>query len=142
MTQEEIIEENKLIAEFMGYQVLRKKFQYKNWNSSDEFYFETDEGDIVCDKNGREVNLYADADPLFELEELPFNSSWDWLMSVVEKIEKEYWVTTTTRRGISAVSIHQPERAYEEIARFDSEDKLEATWRVVVEFIKWYNKNK
>lgn len=122
MSEQEIIEGNKLIAEFM---------QAKN-EFSDIYYLP---------EFGHYFNSYGqiELNDCFRTDELKYHSSWDWLMPVVEKIEKNFWVTTTTRRGYSAVSIHQPQRAYEKIARVDSENKLEATWKAIVEFIKWYN---
>lgn len=112
MSEQEIIEGNKLIAEFMGWEISGPGFAsgYENPH-----------------------NAYC------HFEDLQFYSSWDWLMPVLTNIEKNFWVTTTTRRGYSAVSIHQPQKGYEKIARVDSENKLEATWSAIVEFIKWYN---
>ena len=40
MIKEQIKEGNELIAKFMGYQILLKKYQYQNFNSSNESYFE------------------------------------------------------------------------------------------------------
>lgn len=89
MTEQEILQYNKMCSEFLGYQILFKKYQYENFNSSNEYYYEWDEGDIVCDKNGNEVNLYYKSDPLFELEELPFHSDWDYIMEIIEAIEEK-----------------------------------------------------
>ena len=147
---ENIVENNRIIAEFMGYKILHRKFQYRYWNSSDESYFETNEGNIVCDEDGYEVNLYPDGDPLFELEELPFHSSWDWLMPVVEKIEKSLCTDNKTgNRFYPYVSIGLTHCEITKSQKFVGEDwyvvsrcgnsKIEATWKVVVEFIKWYN---
>ena len=73
---EEIIEGNKLIAEFMGYNLIIPSMRRypNNWKTS---YWErnydiekhtTDH--VLCEENG-----------------LKYHSSWDWLMPVVEKIE-------------------------------------------------------
>lgn len=161
MQEQEIIEGNKLIAEFMGYQILHKKFQYQNFNSSNESYFANGEGKIVCDKDGHEVNLYPDGDPLEDLSELPFNSSWDWLMPVVEKIEEievnngaftDYYdvhimpdaiiinkqsdennplFINNKSDGCGSVECSMP----------TFENKMTALFYTVVEFIKWYNEN-
>lgn len=121
MKEQEIIEGNKLIAEFMEYQILHKRFQYQSWNSSNESYFSTDTGDIVCDKHGHEVNLYPDGDPLMELSELPFNSSWDWLMPVITKcIEKNIWYSDWTNQLHDGLL----------------EQDIEQCWIACVEFIK------
>lgn len=112
MTQEEILKGNKLIAEFMG-----NKFTHCS--------------SIKCVK---------------------YHSSWDWLMPVVEKIETFPFITTIITSGCR-ISMWEESVPYEWI-NVDFEDiysfggkyyvrtKIEATWLTVVEFIKWYNKNK
>ncbi len=90
MTHEEITEFNKICADFLGYQILKKQYQYKNYSSSNEFHFEWGEGEIVCDDQGCEVNLYEDGDPLFSFDDLPFTSDWNWIMEVIDKIECTY----------------------------------------------------
>lgn len=134
MKEQEIIEGNKLIAEFMEYKHSDILYDEEN----EEYFFDTDHLVCVEDIEVWESSV-DDWTSTLSPEQMLFHSSWDWLMPVVEKIEKNFWVTTTTRRGYSAVSIHQPQRAYEKIARVDSENKLEATWTAIVEFIKWYN---
>jgi hypothetical protein len=95
------MENNKLIAEFMGLSI----------------------------KEG--VCYYTDADDMFpmgiEVEEpyLPYDTSWDWLMPVVEKV----------------FVLSEDEEAW----RMDIESGLttlnrDETYRAVVEFIKQYNK--
>ena len=65
---------------------------------------------------------------------LEYHSSWDWLMKVVEKIEslKNSVTIFDVGAGIEGLLI---------IERFGT-TKLEGTYLTVVEFIKWYNKNK
>lgn len=130
MKRSEINESNELIAKFMGYQILHRKYQYQNFNSSNESYFQDDEGEIVCDEHGREVNLYPDGDPLFSLSELPFHKDWNLLMPVVEKIHtmEEY-----TEEYISEQVIYAP--ILQAIPLYG----IRGVWNEVVEFIKWYN---
>lgn len=57
---------------------------------------------------------------------LLYNSSWDWLMPVVEKIkgmEKEYPI------------------AIDSVTNIFIWYKINFVWIAVVEFIKWYNNN-
>ena len=68
-----------------------------------------------------------------------YHSSWDWLMSVVEKIEKDYWVTIVTRLTKTSCAVHKPHKGFEQISRGDSFSKIHAIWLMVVSFIKWYN---
>ena len=139
MNQQEIIEGNKLIAEFMGYQILHRKYQYRNFNSSNESYFADDKGEIVCDKNGYEVNLYPNGDPLEDLSELPFNSSWDWLMPVVEKIEDLGYTTNICCTHLGQNMVNMGDRTGRQYSRIVKKSKILAVWLAVVEFIKWYN---
>lgn len=146
-TQEMIENNNELIAKYMGYQIIHKKFQYRNWNSSDESYFENGEGNIVCDKKGHEVNLYPDGDPLFELSELPFDS-YEWLMPVIQKIsdygciiEINYALVCTCRicylgknKNDKAINFYGDNNGVEE--------PIMAIYKCVVEFLKYLEENK
>jgi hypothetical protein len=102
MTQEEIIEGNKLIAEFMGKKTT--KIEYEKNES------------VVCP-----VPLYYD-------------SSWDWLIPVVEKIELGARVDIYGK----ACKISQSQWTVD-IAHIN-EKKIIAVWECVVDFIQWYNK--
>ena len=123
MNSTEILNSIILVSEFMGYKILHKKFQYQNYSSSNESYFAEDQGDIVCDKNGREVNLYPDRDPLCSLSELPFNSDWNWLMDVIIKIE-DTTITGYVAPGKPKITLI-------------TDKKL--VYKQVVEFIEWFN---
>ena len=87
-------QENKLIAEFMGY------------------------------------NYPGD----FNLDELMYRSSWDWLMPVVEKIESLGNGVTIYKKGC-----HVNDIGIFSTNGFNHSSKIEQTWKACVEFIKWYN---
>lgn len=126
----ETIEGNKLIGEFMGY-------TYGNisgWvhGSRIGFYKKDDTGNIV---------------EFYNENNLKYNSSWDWLMPVVEKIN-----TVCIERG-GELSNHS--RDQEELSDpldnpkhwkswsyhyIHLSTKRESVWNDVVEFIEWYNK--
>lgn len=128
MNQQEITEGNKLIAEFMS--------------KENPFH------------DGRYIVLNGFA---YTPDEMKFNSSWDWIMPVVEKIESmRYSVTIGT-----AFRSDKTQRIYCEIGtpelwdfkrldikpivEFDEENgnsKIEIVYISVVEFIKWYNQQK
>ena len=108
-----MIKNNKLIAEFMEY-------------------------DTKEDKIGWTANY---RDFMFE-KSLKYHSSWDWLMPVVGKIE---------RLGYRVeISLTEHNEAYAGIMTKDgtslvwnvAEEKIEALYKTVIEFIKWYNKEK
>lgn len=111
--------DNKLIAHFMGAKVVQSKDSLaKRW---------------VCE----DYNLLHNK--LYLTNQLKYNTSWDWLMPVIKKIEElfgeEYQVITIN--GCSC-KIETPYNYIE----FEELTKLEAVYKTVVEFIKWYNKSK
>ena len=127
-------ENNKLIAEFWGMELGDDKTMY-----------------------------YDDAEnlhPPTPINELKFHSSWDWLMPVVDKIEREHkanfrikctWNEFTDHSIHQViVNIEQGEMSKDKSCIYDSKkiydyvgdavkDKSEATYKAVVEFIKQYN---
>jgi len=79
-------------------------------------------------------------------EEL-YDVSWDWLMPVVEKIEKNKYVDEFNINWDSLGEKHHCEitntqKFTFETIRIYADSKIEAVYEAVVEFIKWYNKNK
>lgn len=132
MTQEEIIEGNKLIAEFMELEFSKvakglPDIKYRHRFTQHGFYDETHEGMLL------------------------FHSSWDWLMPIVEKIENifilhKYSVTIAIESDIPVIiTVHfyqsdpTKQRLYKQF-RGISPNRIEAVYKTVVEFIKWYNK--
>lgn len=109
-------ENNRLIAEFMGYQVVDKPKVVEGEN----FFQYLDE----------KTNKYTYCASL-----LMYNYNWDWLMPVVEKIEsmqsEEY---STLIEGRSCL-IETPDILFEGTGK----NKLEATYKAVVQFIEWWN---
>lgn len=111
----EIIEGNKLIAEFDGYEYLPQ-------------------GSI----NGIKGILVKEGMMSMHLEETkPFHAKyhkdWNTLMAVVEKIEKQ---GLKCEIGIASCVIYSGQ--YNTV-RVYAETKIKAVWLAVVEFIKWYN---
>lgn len=106
-------ENNELIAEFMGFKL------QDNLNERWVGQWFANPTDVWSNR----------------IEILHFDSSWDWLMPVVEKIE-------TTNNGCTLVII-EDERCHidnQNGIEIDSvgHTKIEATYNAVVEFIKKY----
>ena len=85
-------------------------------------------------------------------KDMPFNTSWDWLMPVVDKINKiGVW---TLRPGFAMVQNPEgelrPEKKFKFIksdSDFEEIDGNSVDWIVIVhsvavKFIKWYNQTK
>ncbi len=108
----ETLQNNKLIAEFMG-------FQYTSigWYDADE-----------------SLNLVGDN----TFDVLRFDSDWNWLMPVIRKIEElgnDVLITT----NYIQIAFDKGEQF---IVIDDLNIKIDSVYDAVVEFIKWYNENK
>ena len=110
-----LLENNKLIAEFLGYSQ-----PHPDYPNTTYWY-------------------KKDCQPLTILL---FHSDWNWLMEVVEKIER---FEGENRYAMYNVDIQQcfveiiENHTYETIINIDANSKIEAVYNACVEFIKWYN---
>ena len=111
-----IVENNKLIAEFLGYSQ-----PHPDYPNTTYWY-------------------KKDCQPLTILL---FHSDWNWLMRVVEKIEN---LQDENNCAIYNVQIEQSfteiidnHTSETIIYNIDADSKIEAVYNTVIEFIKWYN---
>lgn len=114
MTNEDILNGNKLIAEFMGF--------------------------INTTPNDPDFNIYEnEKGNMQETMSMKYHSSWDSLMPVVDKIESLGYVVTI--KGITCMvsDILQDDTIIQWVLG-NKERKNELVWTVCVEFIKWHNK--
>lgn len=123
MTQTEILENNKLVAEFMDCIIKKKNTDY----------------------------IYKVFDDYWTIYGLKYHKSWKWLMPVVEKIELLYnegidfnilsdGVIIYQLRDVDIGQLHNPV----EIIRLTSaeisfDNKIQVVWLAIINFIKWYN---
>ena len=127
-------EENELIAEFM----------YPN--AKEEY----ESGDITI-----EDGVFKKGMLIFgHFDQMRYHKSWDWLMPVVEKIESmKYFFNSapfmddeTGMLSGEYFCVIQHETTNLNMSYFidvtGCSTKIEAVYQAVVEFIKWYNKNK
>lgn len=125
MTENDIIESNKLIAEFMG------AFKTHNCKNNELVI----PNHSICRTDIIEVGK----GPIIN-----YHRSWDWLMPVVEKIEEI--------DVVASFQIEQPTiyiwKSSEDSTFKDIEidifnkSKIIAVYEAVARFIKWYNKSK
>jgi hypothetical protein len=106
------IENNKLIAEFLGYVNTTP-------NDKDFSIYE-----------GNTLNIKGNVKNLIEPMSMEFHSDWNWLMEVVAKIRdyKQVKVWDTTALTLMNEIIHVAGRA-----------RLSATYNACINFIKWHN---
>ena len=108
--------DNELIAEFMGYEVL--------YRPNSNGFIELSETEL-CD-----------------VDDLQYHSDWNELMKVVDKIESFEDKNRCAKYNVNMlqcwVEIINNDTS-EEIVEAEGINKLQATYKAVVEFIKFYN---
>lgn len=113
----EKIEKNKLIAEFMGvFDKILSTGNIHSWSDA-PFYYTTEDTKEKVIKNICKYSKY--------------DSDWNWLMQVVEKIESlENNLKNETREEF---------KQFQKILSLPVYTKIEVVYNACVEFIKWYN---
>jgi hypothetical protein len=71
-------------------------------------------------------------------EDLEYDSSWDCLISVVEKIESLGYFCMINRW--SSIYIESKD-GRTSIATVEGKNKLQNTYQAIIKFIQWYNEN-
>lgn len=78
----------------------------------------------------------------FEVSELNYDTDWNRLMQVVEKIESLGYKETNVYVDISEGTFIHTLESNIEIAEVFGGTKIENTYNACVEFVKWYNEQK
>ena len=122
MTEKDILEGNKLIAEFMGFERITGKY-YEGFKDKDGKY---------TFPAWRDINEYV-VDKRTQLAdyELSFHKKWDWLKPVVEKIGDIEFSSVKGMREWMNVNFRESE--------IHIYCKIDVVYNAVVNFIKWYN---
>lgn len=111
-------ENNKLIAEFMGFE-------------------KTKSGNLYIMPEGYEWERFLDVENYILPEQFLFHTSWDWLMSIVEKIEG--LVSKFTIRIYTLANTYT-DVTIDDIVNIElATSKIEAVYNAVIAFINWYN---
>ena len=141
------MEANKLIAEFMGGIVE----MYTEWNSGETWEICTlpKESNPLYMQNPNAYGIGVFKTEDFKRKNvnvhercLQYHQSWDWLMPVVEKIERTSTDNTDNSDNFFNVMIEVFECNINggDISICEcGNTKREATYNAVVEYIKWYN---
>lgn len=137
MNKKLIKENNKLIAEFMGY----KQFVYISpWNNKKEIYYHK------TNKDKEVLEQYAENYPWMKnsggktiLKEFNYHSDWNELMGVVEKIESMGYTPRIEKlkNGNQFCWIWDNKKPDDnpDVAEY-SDKKIEAVYKTVIKFIK------
>ena len=104
---------NKLIADFMGAKE-----------------------DVYPESMPKWVNIFGTNED--NIKNFNYNTSWDWLMPVVEKIAIDYdFRITLSPTSLNVTYIERPDVYEGEITSMGGMTAIENTWHSVVYFIKW-----
>lgn len=114
METEKIKEGNRVIAEFMG---------MKRHNHASYITWEHEKGKHIFESV------------------LQYNSSWDWLMPVVEKIESLGYIFAMQSNTVVITSPKSKKPHYKNLYKNDGIKKIECVFIAIVAFINWYNQN-
>ena len=109
-----IVENNKLFAEFLGYS--QPHPDYPNTT----YWYKKDYQPLTI---------------------LLFHSDWNWLMRVVEKIESLGYTVTIAGVMCKVTKVLDLENSIVSYVLGDKSRKLELIYTTMVEFVKWHNKN-
>lgn len=146
--EEKITKQNVIIAEFMGYENVAGVNHYPIYKIPSQAYESPNFDNRTMDT----IDTFS---PYFD--DMKFHTDWNWLMPVVEMIEKiqvgsyiDFHImpdAVIVRDQIDEtkplIIINKSERKGSiETHSVMFETKIQAVYTAVVEFIKWYNANK
>ena len=134
MTQEETIDYNKRCAKFLGWKETSEQFKI-DW--------------VGCKTKERFDKINKDYIPILEKDGnvifpdftvMDFSRDWNWIMEVVEAIEKidyKFQLGWNITALISLVS-----KTPAKIALIETENRKEAVVQAINQFLIWYEQNK
>ena len=124
------MESNRIIADFIG-----AVQAYKPYVNTDDMEYDM-YGVIPTIEDGENEKHY------FLPQEMLFDTDWNWLMVVVEKIENMEDENRCSKYNFEMVQTFVEiidNNNSDTIVEIDKNTKIQATYKAVVEFIKWYN---
>ena len=84
-----------------------------------------------------QTKAYLTKDGYFHDKDLKFNSDWNWLMEVVEKIES---IDNKAKEDFRTKLLHY-QRNNKTLFNLSILEGKEYVYNACIEFIKWYNEN-
>jgi hypothetical protein len=130
--------DNELIAEFMG--VKEQQGFYDSYGQDEPFWYTANDRFRTHSRSIPDVSFDE------FIEHCKYDTSWDWLMPVVEKIEKTPELFHTRIMAYADENNYLCDIVdsdnYERACQLSTGSKIDAVYRAVVQFIKWYNEQK
>jgi cytidylate kinase len=102
---------NKLIAEFLG------------WEIENEMYINTNKVFVQ-----------------YTYQSLKFNSDWNWIMQVRKKIEDLGFDVNIFKNGIEIVNYSNKTEIVNNVSQISYNESIDFVYSGFVEFVEWFNK--
>jgi hypothetical protein len=135
LNMENVVENNKLIAEFMEFKPIDRRKRIDQVYITEKPFL----GDPILDWTAMSRDPDIDYDCNISSSEMKFNTSWDWLMPVVGKVQKlGYKSRIIDINGVWQVFILDKENHFR-ITEHWNENLHLAVYTVIISFIKFYN---
>ena len=136
----DIINNNKLIASFMGARITK----FPDNTEGHTFWNE--------DETPGRSGSFPDGSTSYFNYECGYNTEWNWLMTVIDKIESipfanlRYYSIKFHNNAVEHKQyvsyFTKTDNQYDHIVESYSSDRFTASYNSVVDIIKWYNKHK
>ncbi len=145
MTKDEIIEGNKLIAEFMGWKLVKYIPEYypdQTWLSFKNKSLKINYNSCVCVTPEPKYNTKESTTEFtqeFFITYCNYHKEWNWLMPVVDKIRDIKNECKLSNKDV----YNRKDRGFGLYSnKFLVNTNFNYTYNGVIEFIKWYSENK
>lgn len=144
--EKELMDGNKSIAIFLGYEYI------PNFQPLIEEHFLIEPGkesiqrtrQLIGWVNKSPIHIVKGIETVFpphvlcrNTKQLPFNESWNWVMQIVEKIEKKHNnICIIPERSYCMLKVYESPSFAFRTMKCEKENKLLSTWSACVEAIK------
>ena len=92
-------------------------------------------------ENNKLIAEFMEVDGFLSLSQMEYHNSWDWLMGVVDKIERLGYSYDRINADVF-INTQEGKNIIPNPMDGNTMTMLQKTYQVVVEFINQYNKNK
>lgn len=140
-THNKISEGNRILAQFMGGTVVSsEKYEMPHGSNSE----------VVIEKWGGLSGIPSHDQELAAIGIFRYETSWNWIFPVIDKIESLGFCFSIHRRGIQITKFYEDHRGFEATDLIIDEDFLDdyageakrfAAWDCCVSFVDWYTKD-
>jgi hypothetical protein len=126
--------DNELIAEFMG--VKEQQGFYDSYGHDEPFWYTANDFFRTHSRSIPDVSFKE------FLEHCKYDTSWDWLMLVVERIDSMMPTINIPEDLESLKNGTHPSDRYVDVVALPISSPISEIYKAVVEFIIWYNQQK